>query len=291
MSTDSYYAIGKSHTVCQDVARHGDGKRPFIAVCDGCSGSPQTELGAQVLAQTIATLLQPDSLSREYLFRAEALNLVEDAERCQVRSFGLPAIYAAAHLCDALRAPRDALDATLMVAAQTEMQVQAAIWGDGAIMWRQRSGRRVLVSIDFKHGAPAYLSYRLDAKRLAGYREQTEDGLRTISTYEDTGNGFKLSALYEDTGMEPFALDFPIEDVDLVLLASDGLGSFQRRVDSHFEAVPINEVADKAFAFKSMAGSFVARRMRRFLTVEAPALGWHHDDDLSVAAIHVENSQ
>jgi hypothetical protein len=36
-----------------------------------------------------------------------------------------------------------------------------------------------------------------------------------------------------------------------------------------------------------MAGSFVARRMRRFLTVEASALGWHRDDDLSVAAIYV----
>ena len=271
MTTDSYYAIGKSHTVCQDVARHGGDRSPFIIVCDGCSGSPQTELGAAVLAQTISTLLQPPILS---------------AHR-RVQAFGPPAIFAAAYSCDSLRVPRAALDATLMLAIQTDTHVQAAIWGDGAIMWRQRSGRRVLVSIEFKHGAPAYLSYRLDAKRLAGYREQTKDGLRTISTYEDAGDGFKLSALYEDTGMEPFSLDFPIYDVDLVLLASDGLGSFQRRVDSHFEAVPINEVADKAFAFKSMAGSFVARRMRRFLTVEAPALGWHHDDDLSVAAIHL----
>jgi hypothetical protein len=180
-----------------------------------------------------------------------------------------------------------ALDSTLMLATQTATHVQTAIWGDGAIMWRQRSGRRVLVSIDFKHGAPAYLSYQLDLKRLIGYREQTNNALRTISTYEDTGKGFELTASHEDTGMDPFNLDFPLEDVDLVLLASDGLGSFQRRVDSHFEAVPISEVADKAFAFKSMVGSFVVRRMRRFLTVDAPALGWHNDDDLSVGAIHV----
>lgn len=32
MTTDSYYAIGKSHLVCQDVARHGDGETPFIIV-------------------------------------------------------------------------------------------------------------------------------------------------------------------------------------------------------------------------------------------------------------------
>lgn len=270
MTTDSYYAIGKSHLVCQDVARHGNGEHQFIIVCDGCSGSPQTELGAQVLAQTVSTRLRPTIVSSHR----------------RPSFFGPPAIFAAAYTCDEMQVPREALDATLMLAVQTDAQVQAAIWGDGAIMWRQRSGRRVLVSIDFKHGAPAYLSYRLTTQRLATYLEQTEDAPRTISTYEDEGQGFTLTASHEDTGMDPFTLDFSVEDVDLVLLASDGLGSFQRRVDSHFEAVPISEVADKAFAFKGMAGSFVARRMRRFLTVEAPALGWHHDDDLSVAAIY-----
>ena len=116
MTTDSYYAIGKSHTVCQDVARHGGDRSPFIIVCDGCSGSPQTELGAAVLAQTISTLLQPPILS---------------AHR-RVQAFGPPAIFAAAYSCDSLRVPRAALDATLMLAIQTDTHVQAAIWGDGA---------------------------------------------------------------------------------------------------------------------------------------------------------------
>lgn len=277
MTTDSYYAIGKSHLVCQDVARHGDGETPLIIVCDGCSGSPQTELGAQILAQSIA---------REH--RQWRTGRTDDRwDRYWLNNFVHAGLSEAAAVTKLLQVSPLALDATTMLGIQTETKILTSLWGDGAVMWRQRSGRRVLVSIEFKHGAPAYLSYRLDVKRLAGYREQTEDGLRTISTYEDTSDGFKLTASYEDTGMDPFGLDFLIEDVDLVLLASDGLGSFQRRVDSHFEAVPISEVADKAFGFKGMAGSFVARRMRRFLTVEAPALGWHHDDDLSVAAIHV----
>ncbi len=278
MTTDSFYAIGKSHLVCQDVARHGDGENPFVIVCDGCSGSPQTEFGVAVLAQTLSILLRP-LLLRPAPWMSDL--------RATPQGFGWPAIVAASQICESLGVPRMALDSTLMLATQTATHVQTAIWGDGAIMWRQRSGRRVLVSIDFKHGAPAYLSYQLDLKRLIGYREQTNNALRTISTYEDTGKGFELTASHEDTGMDPFNLDFPLEDVDLVLLASDGLGSFQRRVDSHFEAVPISEVADKAFAFKSMVGSFVVRRMRRFLTVDAPALGWHNDDDLSVGAIHV----
>lgn len=274
MTTDSFYAIGKSHLVCQDVARHGDGEHPFVIVCDGCSGSPQTEFGSQILAQAV--------IAEQKRWCSGSL-----LERLGIREFAMAGLWEASAACLKLGVDRLALDATLMLGLRTSTHVLTSIWGDGAIMWRQRSGRRVLVSIEFKHGAPAYLSYRLDVDRRSVYREKTDNGLRMISTYEDTGKGFELTASREDTGMDPFNLDFPLEDVDLVLLVSDGLGSFQRRIDSHFEAVPISEVADKAFAFKSMVGSFVVRRMRRFLTVDAPALGWHHDDDLSVGAIHV----
>lgn len=279
MTTDSYYAIGKSHLVCQDVARHGDGETPFIIVCDGCSGSPQTELGAQILAQTIAT---------EYAKWDRWVDFWRDQPiQARIRQIANAALWEAVSAVDRLHLHRLALDATLMLAHRTVHDIVVAVWGDGAIMWRLKSGKRLLRTIEFKHSAPAYLNYQVDPARAAGYTQKTEDALRTISTYEDRGDGFGLIDSFDDTGMDPWSLGFSTDAVDLVLLASDGLGSFQRRVDSHFEAVPINEVADKAFGFKGMAGSFVARRMRRFLTVEAPALGWHHDDDLSVAAIHV----
>lgn len=274
MTTDSYYAIGKSHLVCQDVARHGDGETPFIIVCDGCSGSPQTELGAPILAQTIAV---------EYDRWAGYWH----ADGGGPQQLAIAALWEAVRAAASLHLHRLALDATLMIAQRIERAVEVSVWGDGAIMWRLKSGQRLLRTIEFKHGAPAYLNYHSDPARAAAYMQQTEDGLRIISTYRDTGGGFSLIDSFEDTGMGPHSIGLRVDAVDLVLLASDGLGSFQRRIDSRFEAVPITEVADKAFGFKGMAGSFVARRMRRFLTVEAPALGWHHDDDLSVAAIHV----
>ena len=61
-----------------------------------------------------------------------------------------------------------------------------------------------------------------------------------------------------------------------------------RRVGGAYEAVPLLQVLDKVLAFKGYQGEFVKRRMRRFLTQEAPLLGWHHDDDVSLAAIHVD---
>lgn len=119
---------------------------------------------------------------------------------------------------------------------------------------------------------------------------RTNDGARTVSTYFDDGNGFVLTDVVEDHGMAPLVIQLPISDVDLVAIASDGLSSFQRRAGGAFEAVPATAVVEHVFAFKNFTGVFVTRRLRRFLTSEAPSLGWHHDDDLSVGAIFIPES-
>ena len=90
------------------------------------------------------------------------------------------------------------------------------------------------------------------------------------------------------TGYSAFRQTYYKGEVELVAVASDGLCSFQRRVGGAYEAVPLLQVLDKVLAFKGYQGEFVKRRMRRFLTQEAPLLGWHHDDDVSLAAIHVD---
>ena len=46
MTSDSFFAIGKAHTVCEDYARDGkipDTERVFAIVSDGCSSSPDTD--------------------------------------------------------------------------------------------------------------------------------------------------------------------------------------------------------------------------------------------------------
>lgn len=46
VNTDAYYAIGKSHAVCQDYAAVVRGE---AVVADGCSSSPHTDIGARIV--------------------------------------------------------------------------------------------------------------------------------------------------------------------------------------------------------------------------------------------------
>jgi len=72
---------------------------------------------------------------------------------------------------------------------------------------------------------------------------------------------------------------------DLVMLFSDGVHTFQ-----HSDTLtPINflEVVDHLMDIKSFTGEFVTRRCRSFLNRFCVKNGWHHNDDLGVAAIHI----
>lgn len=289
MHADAYYSIGKAHTVCQDVARSGVARGtlgvdvPYVVVCDGCSGSPQTEFGAQILAQTTVHELRN--------FQAE------HADEALVRGHFIKgmvraAIFRAAMIAGECRLPAGALDATLLTATVAGGVAHLSMSGDGAAFWRERDGVCTLVTVEFKHGAPAYPSYVLDNKRYDAYRKLSDDGLRTVSTYTSHGaDQFALIDTREESGMEPLVFQLPAQDVDLVAVASDGLGSFQRRLNGAFEGVQAATVAHHAFAFKNYAGSFVTRRIRRLLSSEAQAMGWHHDDDLSVGAIFIPESE
>ncbi|MCA9708502.1 MAG: hypothetical protein KDK70_21815, partial [Myxococcales bacterium] len=52
MYVDAWFAIGDTHVVCEDFAcaGHTEAGAGFAVVCDGCSSSPQTDVGARLLA-------------------------------------------------------------------------------------------------------------------------------------------------------------------------------------------------------------------------------------------------
>jgi hypothetical protein len=45
---DYYCAIGRQHTACEDYAIAGTSPIPHLIVCDGCSTSQMTDIGARV---------------------------------------------------------------------------------------------------------------------------------------------------------------------------------------------------------------------------------------------------
>jgi hypothetical protein len=144
MPAAAAYAIGSSHTVCQDYARAG---AELAVLSDGCSGSPDTDIGARLLVS--AALLEP---------------VIDTGlpERAAATAMGWAA---AQGLAVSGRGP-GCLDATLLLAWRDGEHLRALIAGDGAVAVRHRDGRIDCHRID--HGTtPPYPIYRHQPDRLA----------------------------------------------------------------------------------------------------------------------------
>ena len=98
--------------------------------------------------------------------------------------------------------------------------------------------------------------------------------------------------VHQKTGLEPHKFLLDVAVYDLVAVMSDGVMSFQRPITNdlgtsrHFEDVPTADVVSSLMAVKSSKGKFIARRCKRFLK-ECAKKGWHHNDDLSMAALYI----
>lgn len=272
MHSNAFYAIGSSHTVCQDYARAGitrSGRglakeRCFAVVSDGCSSSAHSDLGARFL--TCAAM--------------HALEVYGDALD------GNWVIGRAASAADQLGIDRGCLDATLLAAWEGEagnVHVWAA--GDGVVAAKRRDGRIETWSID-DGGAPAYLSYLLKESRMRQYLREGY-GARTITHTL----GGRETRMYAASGFTPWTTTLDVADYEFVLVFSDGVESFQS--DSAPTGVQLSpgSVLEHLMALKSTRGEFLVRRCRRFLQKHCAQHMWKHLDDLGVAGIYLGESR
>ena len=138
------FAIGSSHTVCQDYARATD---RLAVLSDGCSGSPDTDIGARLLVMAAA---MASSVDTDLPARAA----MQARQWAVQQGMGVPE-----------RRP-GCLDATLLVVWRDGEHLRALVAGDGAIVVRHRSGRIDCHTID--HGpTPPYPVYHHQPDRLA----------------------------------------------------------------------------------------------------------------------------
>jgi len=303
---DVHFAIGKTHKVCEDYAESGaiwlssepmtaqalldnpDLVRRFAIVADGCSSSPNTDFGARLLVRAaISEFDECNDQEDDPLLRPTAIILKANEWR---RSLDLPST---------------SLDATLVVVVENgDHNAEVFLAGDGVIAARRRDGSGIdYWVVECSHNAPTYLSYLLEPQsdeepRLKAL-QNFGGGVRTVEHYAPDRDTIREEDRFwatlltdEQDDSESYALHwtFDREAYDVVVGMTDGVQSFQRRVDTRFERVPLDEVLSHIMSFKQTTTGFVQRRVGRFLSKHCIKNDWSHTDDLAVAGMALDEA-
>ncbi len=287
LSADSLYLQGSSHTVCQDYARSGvitsyADAFAYGIVSDGCSSSPDTDIGARLTVLETEHVLLTCPNPNEPLTR------------------WLPKIaYGVRDRADMLHVSPQCSDATLleMHFCPQKKEVGFSMIGDGYLIARHKNTSQYrILQRTFTNNTPWYLSYTTFPERFRQLVEQ-EIRIEYLSHHLDVDKGIVTTTpLYTTTiTKENCSLHSPEHRdtfttyyYDLFLVLSDGVDSFVETNQETREkrAIPATEVLLDLLDFKNFTGEFVTRRLRKAVK-EFQKKHWIHEDDLAIAAIYV----
>ncbi|MFA4971239.1 MAG: protein phosphatase 2C domain-containing protein [bacterium] len=262
-NADSAYVIGAAHRVCQDYARCGRTQegRPYAIVSDGCSGSPDTDVGARLLTLSCEVGIgRISSMADPAWWCWGAMEVIDLRRRLfQKTCWNLDPL---------------AMDATLVFALGQRSSAFVSCTGDGVIAARDPGGALRIWEVEAPDGYPRYANYLVDDQRMAAVLQREEWVARGP-------DGEELRC----RGVQPFQRT--IEDAAVVAVFSDGVRSF---LDADHQPIPSEVIVGELMAFKGLQGVFVQRRLQAFLR-KAAQRGWRHDDDLSMGAVVLERAE
>jgi hypothetical protein len=235
MNADATINIGSTHSLCQDyvIARND-----YVILSDGCSSSPDTDIGARLLVKALdQNLRQPASI--EELHKESARVALAWA-----KMIGLPP---------------ESVDATLMSIHIAGDEVVIACSGDGVILLESQTGDLDFYTISSPSGYPFYPSYVHQPDRLAEL-VANDRHIKEIRHSSDITISDSLTITFK----------LNLADYKYAAVASDGMTSFH--------SVTLLDVLKEFWSFKNSHGAFVERRMKRFRKDTQPKGWQHADD-------------
>ena len=274
MITDTFFTIGKTHTICQDYAEHAPN---HVIVSDGCSTAPESNIGAILLSRAAKLFL------KKFPFR-DGVHFTQST---------LASAYAYAR---AMELHEDSLLATLLMAITTKESFKVVVAGDGVVAARYRgTAKWMVVEYNYPSGAPFYLRYTLDPSVEANYINKFGSTVRQRRFDIDCNTGeYKegFSALFtkkEEGSLGPYVLDFPLGEYDMVAVFSDGVSSFLKTETGNTSKQPVTvqlqDVLFEILHFKNYAGAFAQRRCKAAFK-KFHENGMSNSDDFSMGAIY-----
>lgn len=289
MNVDSYFTVGRGHEVCQDYAIakiYGQESlpgcwhqhRPYLIVSDGCSGSPQTDVGARILAH----------MAEKLVCESYAANSMLSWE-----SFGIVTIAQAQVCAKAMGLPLQCLDATLLVGFEKEAEnngLTIYMYGDGHVLGISSDKKEPTLScltIKYDHSAPYYLTYTTDMYRRDAYRKEGINRHEILNWTESEKDGsaeikYLNSAEAENVHFRSY------DEYKYIALGSDGLGAFMNSQTG--ESYEDQMVMDSFLNFKNTKGEFVKRRVKRAMRDLEREQHIVPGDDVSLAVLQVNDS-
>jgi len=277
MEIDSLFLKGTGHTICQDYTTHWQTPQITAAIlCDGCSGSPKTDIGARLLAEAFgASLIElhgPNHLEGKFPENLSASLLSNLKNRLL-------------SVCQQLSLNLGCLDATLLAAVSSKNEdiIRLFLWGDGHIIVKKTDGTIHHWNISYENNAPFYFSYSLVTEGQTLYADIFGDPNPDLIYEIIQPNGEKTKITGNPTPL--FVQEIPKEEVECICLFSDGIETFSSPTQ---ERIPYTEILDEISAFKGYPGAFVARRLLKFQK-DCAKKGYSHFDDISCAALALPN--
>ena len=179
MNANSVIRIGSTHSVCQDyVIARNDG--PYVILSDGCSSSPDTDVGSRLLVRGAETIMNEGFDDVEQLHK-EAARLALD----WAALLGLPV---------------QSVDATLLTAHISGDELIIACSGDGVFVLESWDGSLDVQRISSPTGYPFYPCYDHQPERLAELRLKSDS---SIQVFKLKARDYKYAAVASD-GLDSF---------------------------------------------------------------------------------------
>jgi hypothetical protein len=278
MILDSFTSVGKTHHTCEDYSIVVGRPYPFILISDGCSSSKNTDVGARLLALT----------TKRQFHGAMTYQILPG----RPDFFGTAIIESAYLVADQLGLNRSALDATLLLAYVESGLIHFVAFGDGYFIIKSRTGHDKFVQLSYKQNAPYYLTVHESPEILEEWAKVYPENDLEVKHYNyyksfnpfDAPHGYRVDY---SNNRPYFTLAHQIDDIEMAMVSSDGIGTFCRSDDRSL--IPPEDVIDQMMDVKVPNGEFIKRRMKKMLEKYANQ-GVHNLDDVSVSAMIFEES-
>ncbi len=285
---DCAFRMGRAHLVCQDYALARGGEQAVALLADGCSSSPDTDVGARLL--TLSALPLVPCLMEQVTREAADAN-EKDTVGAMLDKYHYDAVAEARRYIERLGLPGEALDATLLTLAAAEGRWFASVFGDGVVVAARHDGSLDVTVVSYLGGYPYYANYLADVERAQALLK-IRGNQRQIETFTLLPDG-----AIADMRRETYRTDAPcayvagdMGEYRFIVALSDGVHSFgqanaeQAGRTGANTPVALANVLRELMAFKTTTGQFAQRRMQKFEQTCARA-GWQHHDDISLAVL------